>query len=65
MCTVTNNSTEVREIVEKIRQGGLVGTNTEDEIVVLRDAVAHLCNMTETLKNQDDVSPCKFSHSVR
>ena len=62
---VTNNSTEVREIVAKIRQGGLVGTKTDDEIVVLRDAVAHLCNMTETLKNQDDVSPCKFSHSVR
>ena len=64
---VTNNSTEVREIVAKIRQGGLVGNKTDDddEIVVLRDAVAHLCNMTETLKNQDDVSPCKFSHSVR
>ena len=62
---VTNNSTEVREIVAKIRQGGLVGTKTDDEIVILGDAVAHLCNMTETLKNQDDVSPCKFSHSVR
>ena len=65
MCTVTNNSTEVRDIVAKIRQGGLVGTKTDDEIVVLRDAVAHLCNMTETLKNQDDVSPCMFLYSVR
>ena len=56
VCTITNNSKEVRAILTTIRQG-FVGSKSANEIATIRDAVAHLCNMTENLLSQDDVSP--------
>ena len=55
VCKKTNNSVEVQDIVETIRQG-LDGTNSIDEIAEIRAALTHLCNMTVNLKHQADVS---------
>ena len=55
VCKQTNNSEEVQDIVEAIRQG-LDGTNSIDEIAEIRAALTHLCNMTVNLKHQADVS---------
>lgn len=53
VCKKTNNSVEVQDIVETIRQG-LDGTNSIDEIAEIRAALTHLCNMTVNLKHQAD-----------
>ena len=55
VCKVLNNSEEVRQIVETIRQG-VTGKKTKDEIADIKAALIHLCNMTEGLKHQADVS---------
>ena len=55
VCKLTNNSKEVRDIVEAIRRG-LDGTNSTDQLADIRDALTHLCNMTISLKHQVDVS---------
>ena len=56
VCKLTNNSNEVRGIVEAIRQG-LNGTQSPDQIYDVRAAITHLCYMIENLKHQADVSP--------
>ena len=55
VCKLTNNSKEVRDIVEAIRRA-LDGTNSADQLADIRDALTHLCNMTISLKHQVDVS---------
>lgn len=57
VCKLTNNSKEVQDIVAAIRQGLVVGIKSPDEVAEIRDALTHLCNMTDILKHQADVSP--------
>ena len=57
VCRNTNNSSEIRDIVETIRQG-LIGRKTADEVADIRAALIHLCYMTENLKHQADVRAC-------
>ena len=55
MCKLTNNSNEIRDIVATLC-GGLVGNKSADEVADVRDALTHLCYMTENIEHQADVS---------
>lgn len=55
VCKRTNNSKEVQDIVAAIRQG-LVGIKSAEQIAEVTAAITHLCNMTDSLTLQADVS---------
>ena len=57
VCSQTNNSKEVRDVVDSITKG-LTGTKTAEEIGDIRAALIHLCYMTENLNHQADVRRC-------
>ena len=57
VCTRTNNSNEIRDIVATIRRG-LGGTKSPTELADIIAALTHLCYMTVNLKHQADVSHC-------
>lgn len=63
VCKLTNNGKEIQDIVAVIRKGLGDGMKSAEEIAEIRDALTHLCNMTENLHNQVDVRTSTFSHS--
>ena len=56
VCKLTNNNTEVQDIVARIRRG-LEGSKSAEEIADVTAALTHLSYMTENLKHEADVSP--------
>ena len=54
VCKLTNNSSEVEDIVAAIRQG-ILGIEAAGGVADIRSSLTHLCYMTENLKHQADV----------
>ena len=55
VCKLTNNSSEVKDIVAVISQG-LKDIKLTDEVADIQSSLTHLCYMTENLKHQADVN---------
>ena len=57
VCKLTNNGKEVQDIVAAIRKGHGSSIKSHEEIAEISAALTHLCNMTDSLTLQADVSP--------
>ena len=54
VCKLTNNESEIQELVDVIRRGH-VATKSVQEIAEIKAAMTHLCYMTENLTHKPDV----------